>query len=460
LQYLEYRDNIYIVEADIMNDNIFIKRKAYIKFLDWKNKENHKPLMIMGARQVGKSFIIRKFGEKEYENFIEINLFDRKDIVELYKGIDTSENKLKTLTLLLKADLEDKNTLLFIDEIQESEELISELKFFNEKHPNMNIICAGSLLGVKLKRSHFSFPVGKVELYNMFPLDFEEFLQAFNEDLLIEEIKKSFANDTELNIALHTKALNYYRYYLCIGGLPDPVKELIGKDMDIAKYDNEVLNSILEAYIADMGKYVSSKSETIKIQRAFNSVPSQLAGKGDKFKYTAIGSGSRKRDYEEPVDWLIASNLLFQSNKVSVPKIPLKGYEIPDYFKLFISDVGILTKMLDVNFGDILIDNLDDYKGIIAENYVATNLLAFGRNINYYRADRQEYEVDFLLYTKKDGIIPIEVKSGGHTKSISLNNYIEKHNPKYSIRLSTKNFGFVNGIKSIPLYAIFCISDL
>jgi len=443
-----------------MNEDIFIKRKAYAKFLEWKDKKNHKPLMVVGARQVGKSFIVRKFGENEYKNFIEINLFNRKDIVELYKSIDTSENKYKTLSLLLGVDLEDSNVLLFIDEIQESEELISELKFFNEKHPKVRIICAGSLLGVKLKRSHFSFPVGKVEIYHMYPLDFKEFMQAFNEDLLIEEIRKSFNSDTKINIALHTKSLNYYRYYLCIGGMPDSVKNFIEVNMDITKYDREVLTSILEAYIADMSKYVSNKSETTKIQRAFNSVPSQLAGKGDKFKYTAIAKGSRKRDYEEPVDWLIASNLLFQSNKVSTPRLPLKGYEIPGYYKLFLSDTGILTKMLDVNFGDILIDNLDDYKGIITENFVAANLLAFGRNLNYYKADRQEFEVDFLLYTKEDGVIPVEVKSSGHTKSVSLNNYIEKYTPKYSIRLSTKNFGFSNGIKSIPLYAIFCVCDL
>ena len=438
----------------------FIKRKAYDKLLDWKNNKNHKPLMVMGARQVGKSYIIRKFGENEYKQLFEINLFQRKDIVELYKGIDTSENKFRTLSLLLNADLEDEETLVFFDEIQESEELIAELKFFNEKHPKMNIICAGSLLGVKLKRSHFSFPVGQVEIYHMFPLDFEEFMRAFNEDLLVGEIMNSFNKNTEINISLHTKALNYYRYYLCVGGMPESVKNLVELNMDIVKYDKTILASILEAYLADMSKYVTNKSETNKIQRVFTSIPSQLSGKGDKFKYTAITEGSRKRDYEEPVDWLLASNLLFKANKVTSPRIPLKGYEIPDYYKLFINDVGILTKMLEVNFGDILMDNLDNYKGIIAENFVAVNLLAFGRNLNYYKADRQEYEVDFLLYTKNDGIIPIEVKAGGHTKSISLNKYIEKFKPKYSIKLSTKNFGFVGGIKSIPLYAIMGIVDL
>jgi len=355
---------------------------------------------------------------------------------------------------------EAEETLLFIDEIQESEEMIAELKFFNEKHPKMNIICAGSLLGVKLKRSHFSFPVGQVELYQMHPLDFEEFMLAMNEELLVEEIIKSFKNNSEINVSLHIKSLNYYRYYLCVGGMPESVKNLIENDIDITKYDTEILSHILEAYIADMSKYVNNKSETVKVQRTFNSIPSQLAGRGDKFKYTAIASGSRKRDYEEPVNWLVASNLLFQSNKVNTPKIPIKGYEIPDYFKLFLSDVGILVKMLEVNFGEILIDSLDDYKGIIAENFIATNLLAYSRNLNYYRDDKQEQEIDFLLYTKKDGIIPLEVKSGGHTKSISLNRYMEKHNPKYAIRFSTKNFGFNNKIKSIPLYAIFCLKDL
>ena len=443
-----------------MKYNTNLKRKAYSRLLEWKENPNSKPLIISGARQVGKSYIIRKFGESEYTNFIEINLFQRNDITELYKTLDTSENKFKTLSVLLKADLEDNHTLLFIDEIQESEELISELKFFNEKHPNVNIICAGSLLGVKLKRSYFSFPVGQVEMYSMYPLDFEEFLYAFEEELLIEEIRKSFNNNTELNIALHIKALNYYRYYLCIGGMPESIKNLIETSLDISKYNKEILANIIDAYLTDMGKYVINKTETNKIQRVFKSIPSQLSGQQDKFKYTAVATRSRKRDYEGPVDWLLASNLLFASFKVSTPQIPLKGYEILDYFKLFINDVGILTQMLELNFGDILTDNLGNYKGVIAENFVAVNLLSLSKNLNYYKDKKEEKEIDFLLYTKNDGIIPIEVKSGEHTKSKSLNYYMNEYKPKYAIKFSTKNFGFINRIKSVPLYAIFCLADL
>lgn len=442
-----------------MKKDIVIKRNVYDYFSDWKNRDN-KPLLVMGARQVGKTYIIRKFGLENFDNFIEVNLFQRRDIVKLYKSIDTSDNKFKALSLLLNADFDDSNTLLFIDEIQESEELISELKYFNEVHPNMNIICAGSLLGVKIRRSHFSFPVGQVEMINMYPLDFEEFLLAIGEEALALEIKKSFDLNRELNIALHTKALNYYRYYLCVGGMPESVKNLLENDMDITKYNRNILQIIIEAYIADMSKYVSNKSESIKIERVYKSIPAQLSGTGSRFVYSRIAKGSRKRDYEMPVDWLLASNLLFKSIAVSTPEIPLKGYEVLDNFKLFLSDVGILVNLLNINYGDILIENIGSYKGIITENFVATNLLAFKRNLNYYKDSKEEHEVDFLLYTKNDGIIPIEVKSSSHTKSKSLNSYIKKHKPLYSIKLSTKNFGFINNIKSVPLYAIFCLKDL
>jgi len=447
-----------------------MKRKIYKDLVAWKKEKKHKPLMVLGARQVGKTHTIREFCANEYDNFIEINLFRRDDIVNLYKTTEPSESKFIKLKAILEADLEDESTILFIDEIQESEELISELKFFNEAHPKMNIICAGSLLGVKLKRSSFSFPVGKVEMLDMYPMDFEEFLRAFNRDLLINLIYESFNKNQELDKSLHNMAMNFYRYYLCIGGMPEMVQNLIDNDGDVTKVNKNILKNILKSYYNDMSKYITNKNESIKIERTYNSVAPQLASKSTKFKFKSIYSRATKRDYDIALDWLLASNIILQTFNVKIPEIPLKGFMRLDYFKLFLSDVGILTNMLEIKFGTILTDDFSMYKGGIVENFVATNLISFDQSLYYYSTTKEEgkanekkkeetIEVDFLLNTE-DGIIPVEVKSGARVRSLSLDKYVEKYKPAYAIRISAKNFGFNNNIKSIPLYAVFCLKDL
>lgn len=434
-----------------------MKRKIYTELLEWKNKKNKKPLIILGARQVGKTYIITKFCNEEYKNVLILNLLEKPEIVDLYKERIDSEEKLRMLKAIIgsKFDIENEDTIIFFDEIQESEELISNLKFFNEKHPNLNIICAGSLLGVKLKRTRASFPVGKVEMINMYPLNFEEFLLAFKEDLLIDEIRRSFNNNTELIKSLHNKALLFYHYYLCVGGMPNSVVSLVNSDRDFTKYDSLILKNIVSAYFNDMNKYVMNKNESLKIENLYNSVPGQLSNESNKFQYTKIDGKGRKRDYETALDWLLASRLLLESKKVSLPEVPLKGFVQNNFFKLFMSDVGILREILDLKFADILTDNISLYKGAIVENYVATEFVSNDIEL-FYWASKGTAKIDFLLYTK-DGIIPVEAKAKVSTKSKSLNSYIKKYNPKYSIRISQKNFGFINGIKSIPLYAIFCI---
>lgn len=434
-----------------------MKRKIYQNLLDWRNEKDHLPLMIIGARQVGKTYTITKFCEKEYKHYEVINLLERRDIVDIFKLGINAEDKYIRLKARLNIDIEASESIIFFDEIQESEELISNLKFLNENHSNVNIICAGSLLGVKLKRFKSSFPVGRVRMIDMYPMNFEEFLLAFNEDILINDIKYSFDSNTQLPEPFHTMALDYYRLYLCVGGMPDSVVNIIKVNKDVTKYDTNIVANILTAYFKDMNKYVNNKSEAIRIEKLYNSIPNQLSNESKKFQYSKIEKGAKKRGYELPMEWLMASRLLFSSSKVSVPEIPLKGFVLNDYFKLFLSDVGILRNMLDLKMGDILIDNLSLYKGAIIENYVATEFRA--NNINlYYWTSKGIAEIDFLLYTN-DGIIPVEVKAGDFVKSKSLAMYIDKFNPKYSIRVSLKNFGFANGIKSVPLYAVFCIKN-
>ena len=436
-----------------------MKRKIYDELLRWK-KNNSKPLMVLGVRQCGKTYIINEFCKNEYKNYIYVNLFEQENIVNLYNSSLNSDEKFKQLKVLVDFDLEIEDTILFIDEIQESEQLVSELKYFCEKHNNVRIICAGSLLGVKLKRTKFSFPVGKVKMINMYPLDFEEFLLAMNQELLINAIKECYEQNKKISLPLHEKALGFYRTYLITGGMPESIKNMVDTNGDYIKYDKTILKDILNSYFNDMDKYVTSLVEALKIRRVYNSLPSQLSNLSNKFQYSKIENGARSRDYETSIDWLEASNMVVQSKCVKIPEIPLEGFVLEDTFKLYLSDVGILNSILKINLDDILTDNLSLYKGIIAENYVANQLVSNGFDL-YYWKNNNKAEVDFLLYTS-DGIIPIEVKAGNNTQAKSLNIYNETYKPKYAIRISTKEFGYnpKTKIKSIPLYAVFLLKKL
>lgn len=346
----------------------------------------------------------------------------------------------------------------FIDEIQQCEALISELKYFCEKHNNVRIICAGSLLGVKLKRAKTSFPVGKVKMLTMYPMNFEEFLWAMNQELLIDTIKDCYLNNKQISSPVHEKALTLYRIYLFTGGMPESVKNMVSIKGDYIKYDSSILEDILTSYFNDMSKYVTSESEVLKIRRVYNSLPSQLSNVSNKFQYSKIEKKGKARDYDTSIDWLLASNMVLSCKCVKLPEIPLEGFVDNDIFKLYLSDVGILNSILKISISDILNDNISLYKGVIVENYVANELVSNGHNLYYYRNSNNTNEIDFLLYNE-DGIIPIEIKASNNTKSKSLGNYIEQFNPKYSIRISTKDFGYdpKNKIKSIPLYATFLL---
>ena len=437
-----------------------MKRKIYDELVKWKENEINKPILVLGVRQCGKTYIIEEFCKNEYDNYIKVNLFQRTDVVELYKSNINSEEKYKLFKSMINFDFDQENSILFIDEIQESEELISELKFYCEQHNNVRIICAGSLLGVKLKRFSKSFPVGKVYIKNMYPMDFEEYLIANNELLLLDTIKDSFKNNKPM-LVLHDKALRYYNNYLLTGGMPESVKSLVSVDNDYIKYNNNILNDIIESYFNDMKKYIETPSETLKIRRIYDSLPSQLSNASHKFQYSKIIKDAKSRDYELPLDWLVSANMVLKVNCVSVPEKPLKGFEIYEVFKLFLSDVGILNRLLNISVNEILNNELKIFKGIIAENFVANQLISSGLPIYYWKS-KEEAEVDFLVETDYDGVIPIEVKSSENTQSKSLKTYYNLYKPKYMIRLSTKDFGYnpETKIKSVPIYAAFLIKEL
>ena len=443
----------------LSGDNMY--RKIYKKLLSWKNtKEDNKPLMLLGARQVGKTYIIENFCQKEFSNFKEINLLRDLRVLNLYKDTTLDSNeKYNFLKTIIEFDLDKPDSVLFIDEIQESQELIAELKYFCEVHNNVKIICAGSLLGVKLKRANFSFPVGKVKMLMMHPMDFEEFLIALDKPMLLNTIRECYKNNRAMNEELHNLALLYYRYYLITGGMPESVRNFIKNDCDIIKYDSTIKENIIDAYLKDMKKYVINLNETLKIEKVYDSIPKQISNESKKFQFSKIEKNAKTRDYELSLDWLDASNLILTSYRVSMPDKPLAAFRIDDFFKLFINDVGLLNHMLKIRYADILNDDLSLFKGAFVENYVASQFVSNEIDLYYWVSDGIA-EIDFLIYNE-DGIIPVEVKAANNTQSKSLKTYMDKFNPKYAIRISNKNFGYneEKRIKSIPLYAVFCIEN-
>lgn len=437
-----------------------MKRKIYNDLLNWKNSKEFKPLLVLGVRQCGKTYIIDDFCKNEFKYYKKINLFENTDIIDLYKSNKNSDQKYNELKILLDFDLDKENSILFIDEIQECEELISELKYFNENHSNVRIICAGSLLGVKLARLKKSFPVGKVNRLFLYPMDFEEFLIACDQQQLIDQIKICFNKNESMGI-LHEKAMNYYKKYLLSGGMPESVKKIIECNDDYYNYDLSILNDIIEDYKNDMNYHVVNSNETLKINKIFNSLPSQLQNASKKFQYSNIDSNAKSRDYSLPLAWLEQSNMVQICKCVKLPEKPLLGFVDNETFKVYFSDVGVFNRLVNNDIKTILLDDMRIYKGIITENYVANQLKSNDIDLLYWRSNGDS-EVDFLITTPNDGIIPIEVKADDHTQSKSLKVYNDLYNPKYMIRISSKDFGFNNEtkIKSIPLYAAFLISNL
>ncbi len=434
-----------------------MKRLFEDTLMKWKNNGMKKPLMVIGARQTGKTYTIEKFIFENFEEHLSFNIEKEERIRDIFEKSIDAEVIIKELELYIGKNIDLDKTVIFFDEIQESERLITSLKYFCESKLPFKIICAGSLLGVKLKRLKSSFPVGKVTIEYMYPLNFEEFLLATGKEMLRDKIKECYKTMTPLPDFAHEDALKLYRLYLCVGGMPEAVDNFVNNGLDIFKFDFKILSNIRESYVADMKKYVDNKSESVKIEKVYYSIPEQLAKENKNFQYSILEKNARGRKYRNPIEWLMASKLVLIANNVKRVEIPLKVFADENSFKLYLSDVGLLLNLSEIKYNEVLMDEDFIFKGVITENYVAQELIRQFPSLYYWTSDR-DAEVDFLIHTN-DGIIPIEVKSGINNKSKSLNVYIEYNKPKYAIRLSTRNFGFENNIKSIPLYATFCIKD-
>ena len=437
---------------------VSMERKIYSELIKWKSSETKKPLMIMGARQIGKSFIVDEFCKQEFQRVFTFNLFDRPDIVSLFKEPIPTQEKMNKLELLLGLSLNEQSTILFFDEIQESEELISALKFIAESDVKYRVICAGSLLGVKINRFKSSFPVGKVKLLHMYSMDFEEFLWAYGHKGLAEEIRVCAAANKSMPSALHEMNMKLYRLYLCCGGMPESVINMLANDGNVLQFETAILSDIITAYIADMNKYVRSTSEANSIEACYRSIPAQLGNKSHKFQYSKVRKGARRRDFESAIDWLTASGMVAPCHMVARPRSPLNAAESDGFFKLFLSDSGLLANLMGVRLSSIMLDEPFEQKGALVENYVATQLQLLLPRLHYWRSDNSA-EIDFVLDTK-DGVIPVEVKAGTNKRSPSLELYTSKFEPAYSIKIIQRNFGFEKKIKTMPLYAAFTLDGL
>ena len=431
-------------------------RKHIEQLREWKQSKNRKPLIVYGARQIGKTYSIMSFGESEYENVVYCNFEIDQNLSKLFETSLNPKDIIKNLELMKGTIINENSTLIFFDEIQICEKALTALKYFCELANNYHIIAAGSLLGIAVNRGNFSFPVGKVDMLNFYPMTFEEFLLATHNDDLIFEIKKHIKTFTPLLEPIHNKALELYKTYLVVGGYPAVVKNYI-EEHDFISVRN-LQQNISTSYIADMMQY-ANPTDTIKAMAIFNSVHSQLAKENTKFQYSQIKAGARSKDYELSLTWLEKTSIVLKCHCVTEGKYPVNIYEDLSLFKLYYSDVGLLSLRMSLK-PEAIIKNInisDKANGMMAENYVAQELNA--KNIPlYYWTSGNSAELDFVYQDNNiQSVIPFEVKSGDNVKAKSFRNFMKEYNSKYGIRASTRNFGFENNIMSIPLYSLFCL---
>ena len=423
-------------------------------FKEWKRSPYRKPLILQGARQVGKTYSILEFGREEYENVAYLNFETNPLLIKTFDENIDPNYLIPILSRISNQTIIKEKTLIVLDEVQLCERALTSLKYFCENAPEYHIIVAGSLLGVAVNREKFSFPVGKVDIKTLYPMDLEEFLLAFEETKLVAQIRNCFENNSPMPAALHEAALQYYRQYLVVGGMPDCVNKYIEtKDLILVRHTQDM---ILTSYLNDMSKYNSS-NEIKKTRLVYDNITVQLSKKNTRFQYKLIKTGARAAEFESAIEWLVLSGIVTRIYRAEHPMKPLENYRDIDSFKIYVSDVGLLCAKKDIIAEDVLFlsDELDDFKGGMIENYVCSQLTV-NEHKSYYWISPRGAEVDFLIQ-RKGKIIPIEVKSADNTKAKSLGVYISTHKPEYSIKLSTKNFGFEDGKKSIPLYAAFCI---
>lgn len=418
------------------------------KLIEWKESKYRKPLILKGARQVGKTYILKQFGKENYEGVAYFNFDHDEDLYNLFENTKDPKRILEQLAFIYGKAIIPGKTLIIFDEIQECPNALNSLKYFYEEANEYHIACAGSLLGIRL--SHTSFPVGKVDFLNMYPMTFSEFLIADNAQNLvdymdslekIEKIPDIFFNQLEEKL----------KAYFIIGGMPEAVSAWVNeKDMELV---NKIQDNILSAYESDFSKHTQD-SEANKISLIWNSVPSQLAKENKKFLYQVVKEGARAREYENALNWLNDANLIYKIYNVTKTDFPLKAYNDLSAFKIYMNDVGLLRKMSNLD-SKIVVEGdklFEEFKGAFTENYVLNMLISTLNSVpNYYTFDRNE--IDFIIQYKNN-IVPIEVKANKSTNNTSLTKYNEKFNNELSVRFSMNNLSKDGKILNIPLFLI------
>ncbi|WP_278812366.1 ATP-binding protein [Leyella stercorea] len=425
-----------------------MERSIYSSLKKWKDSPTRKPLILQGARQVGKTYILKEFGAREYSEVVYINCDDNNDMQNMFVDYDV-DRIIRSMSAISGVSIKPSTTLLILDEIQEVERGLASLKYFCEKAPEYHVAVAGSLLGITLHEGT-SFPVGKVDMLYMYPMDFEEFLLAMGKEQLVELLRNnSWAALTPLRGML-TELL---RQYYFVGGMPEAVKTYVERG-DIWEV-RSIHSKIIDAYRNDMSKHVP-KQQVQRINMVWNSIPSQLARDNKKFIYGALRKGARANDFEIAIQWLVDSGLVHKVHRISKPVVPLKFYEDMASFKLFLLDCGLLGALSETPPEQILIgDNVfEEYKGAFTENYVLQQLKSLPRTfVYYYSNDNSTLEIDFVVQHEAH-VIPIEVKAEENLRAKSLRQFVTDNSGLHGVRFSMSDYREQDWLTNVPLWAV------
>ena len=422
------------------------KMEAYLEW--WKDLGSERmPLLLYGARQVGKTHLLKAFGESHYQNTVYLNFETEPALAGLFADSIAPHTLVPKIEQYYRTTITPGSTLLIFDEIQLCNRALTACKYFCEEAPAYDLIGAGSLLGVHIAATDYSFPVGKVLTKTMHPMDFEEFLLASDKAVYADIIRDCFHTNAPMTELLHRLLLDLYREYLLVGGMPLAVLHYFNNNATLRYQD--IQRIILDTYISDMTKY-ADKAQSIKTIQTYASIVPQLAKDNRKFQYKSVAKGARASLFGESIDWLIRAGAVLKCGKTQSGDTPPRITEDLSSFKLYMSDVGLSSHKAGLTAENMSVfDQI--FMGGIVENYVAQALASNGHELYYWEA-ASKAEVDFVTMIDGD-VIPIEVKAGEHTRSLSLSSYRKQYRPKYAIRISARNFGFDNGIKSVPLYA-------
>lgn len=424
-------------------------RSAMEQLNKWKQKTNKKPLIIRGARQAGKTWLMKEFGKTAYEKTVYINFDNNPQMKELFSLDMRIDRIIMGIELYVGHKISPHNTLLIFDEVQEVPKALSSLKYFNETAPEYQIVCAGSLLGIALHQGT-SFPVGKVEFMDLYPLSFTEFMRAMGKEQFVDLLDKG---DFEMATMFRQDYVDLLKYYYYVGGMPEVVQSFVdNRDFNEAR---EIQERILAAYEQDFSKHAPNEVVP-RIRMLWNSIPAQLTKENKKFIYGIIKEGARAKDYETALMWLTDCGLVHKVYRVTAPSIPLKAYEDLKAFKLFLADVGLLGCMVRLNQSVLLDRNelFKEFKGALTEQYVLQQLKTVkGVDTYYWTNDRGNAEIDFLIDTGNE-VVPIEVKAETNLKAKSLKTFCEKYNPKMAIRTSMTDYKQEDWLLNLPLWAV------